>query len=130
MSIQLTCACGKSLKAKDELAGKRVKCPGCGAAFPVPSRQVPAQAPVEGKGPARGHTGVGQAAGTRMLGPKAAATEPAQETAAEDRAGGYAAALLSPFLLLWVVGMALLAVGETRKGTFMNGTELSRILET
>ena len=28
--------CGKDLKVKDELAGKRVKCPGCGKPVAVP----------------------------------------------------------------------------------------------
>ncbi len=30
MPIQVTCQCGQQLKAKDEFAGKRVKCPKCG----------------------------------------------------------------------------------------------------
>jgi hypothetical protein len=30
-------ACGKSLKARPELAGKKVKCPGCGRTVPVPA---------------------------------------------------------------------------------------------
>jgi hypothetical protein len=30
------CACGKQLRARDELAGKRVKCPACGRAVNVP----------------------------------------------------------------------------------------------
>lgn len=36
MPILLACACGKKMKARDELAGKKVKCPGCGAAVAVP----------------------------------------------------------------------------------------------
>jgi hypothetical protein len=35
MPITVTCSCGKSLKVRDELIGKRVKCPACGSAFPV-----------------------------------------------------------------------------------------------
>jgi len=31
MPILLACACGKKLKVRDELAGKKVKCPACGA---------------------------------------------------------------------------------------------------
>ena len=31
-------ACGKKLKVKEELVGKRVKCPHCGAAVRVPAR--------------------------------------------------------------------------------------------
>jgi len=36
MSITVRCDCGKKLIAKDTLAGKRVKCPGCGLAIAVP----------------------------------------------------------------------------------------------
>lgn len=36
MAIDLTCTCGKALTAPDELAGKMVQCPGCGAALSVP----------------------------------------------------------------------------------------------
>ena len=35
MPITVTCSCGKSLRVKDELVGKRVRCPGCGNTFPV-----------------------------------------------------------------------------------------------
>ena len=35
MPITVTCTCGKQLKVRDELLGKRVKCPACGNAFPV-----------------------------------------------------------------------------------------------
>jgi hypothetical protein len=38
MSISVTCdGCGKSLKVKDEWAGKRGKCPTCGKTFPIPA---------------------------------------------------------------------------------------------
>jgi RsiW-degrading membrane proteinase PrsW (M82 family) len=36
MSIVVSCSCGKRLRARDELAGKRAKCPGCGKALLVP----------------------------------------------------------------------------------------------
>jgi hypothetical protein len=37
MAIEFRCEkCDKKLKVKDELAGKRIKCPGCQAATPVP----------------------------------------------------------------------------------------------
>lgn len=35
--IQIACACGKTLSAKPELAGKRVKCPKCAAVLAVPA---------------------------------------------------------------------------------------------
>ena len=38
MAISLSCpSCDKTLKVKDELAGRKVKCPGCGEAVPVPA---------------------------------------------------------------------------------------------
>jgi multidrug resistance efflux pump len=36
MPISLTCECGKQLRVKEELAGKRVKCPGCQEILMVP----------------------------------------------------------------------------------------------
>jgi len=42
MPITVKCeACGKTLKVKDELAGKRGKCPGCGAVVHVPEASEP-----------------------------------------------------------------------------------------
>lgn len=40
MPIRATCSCGKRLQAKDDLAGKRVKCPACGQSL-VLSQQTP-----------------------------------------------------------------------------------------
>lgn len=37
MSIAFTCGCGKALKAKDEWAGKTVKCPRCGKPAKIPT---------------------------------------------------------------------------------------------
>jgi HEAT repeat protein len=37
MSIIIVCTCGHRLRAKEELAGKRVKCPKCGAILTVPA---------------------------------------------------------------------------------------------
>ena len=36
MPILFQCSCGKKLQTRDELAGKRVKCPGCGGLVAVP----------------------------------------------------------------------------------------------
>jgi hypothetical protein len=41
MPVQLRCVCGKLLRARDELIGKRVKCPGCGAALLVRAAPQP-----------------------------------------------------------------------------------------
>jgi DNA-directed RNA polymerase subunit RPC12/RpoP len=44
MSISVQCpGCEKKLKTKDELAGKRVKCPGCGQVILVPAAQPASQ---------------------------------------------------------------------------------------
>jgi hypothetical protein len=40
MAIVITCQCGASFRAKDELAGKQVKCPKCQAAIAVPGGQA------------------------------------------------------------------------------------------
>jgi hypothetical protein len=46
MTIATTCPCGKKYQVKEELAGKRVKCPACGDAFEVPLPPVdPLEAP-------------------------------------------------------------------------------------
>jgi F5/8 type C domain-containing protein len=37
MPIKVLCACGKSLHANESLAGRRVKCPSCGAALAIPA---------------------------------------------------------------------------------------------
>jgi len=36
MPIQVTCACGKVYRFKDEFAGRRAKCPACGAMVAIP----------------------------------------------------------------------------------------------
>jgi len=42
--IDFTCECGFKTQAKDELAGKKVKCPNCGRVVPVGSREPGQQA--------------------------------------------------------------------------------------
>jgi hypothetical protein len=41
MSISLDCDCGKAIKASDALAGKRIRCPACGATLAVPAALPP-----------------------------------------------------------------------------------------
>jgi len=36
MPIALTCTCGKQFNAKDEFAGKRIRCPACGTIVAIP----------------------------------------------------------------------------------------------
>jgi hypothetical protein len=44
MPIPFNCECGKKLQAKDEFAGKRMKCPGCGTVLTIPG-PAPASPP-------------------------------------------------------------------------------------
>lgn len=46
MPISVKCKCGKGLKVRDDLAGKAIRCPGCGAVVKV----VGEGAPVSGRG--------------------------------------------------------------------------------
>jgi hypothetical protein len=36
MPITFDCPCGKTLRVPDEHAGRRAKCPACGAVVPIP----------------------------------------------------------------------------------------------
>ncbi len=40
MAIKVTCSCGKTVSAKDELAGKRVKCPDCSEPISIPAESA------------------------------------------------------------------------------------------
>ncbi|MBI3468688.1 MAG: hypothetical protein HY000_37270 [Planctomycetes bacterium] len=40
MPISVACKCGKKFQAPDNLAGKRVKCPGCQQLVVIPAPQV------------------------------------------------------------------------------------------
>src|ERR1700731_4532437 len=44
MPITVNCACGKKYPVKDEFAGHRVKCPGCGQVLTIPGVQKNAPA--------------------------------------------------------------------------------------
>jgi hypothetical protein len=62
MPIVVSCPCGKKLRVKDELAGKRVKCPECAQVTTVPSSATPAASgkkPAEKKVVARKATATG-----------------------------------------------------------------------
>ncbi len=46
MPIAATCACGKKLQVKDELAGKKVRCPNCKQPLTIPAaKPAPPKAP-------------------------------------------------------------------------------------
>jgi hypothetical protein len=52
MTIALTCqSCDKPLKVKDELSGKKIKCPGCGEIIAVPREKQPAASAVQKEEP-------------------------------------------------------------------------------
>lgn len=57
MPIQVACQCGQRFAAKDELAGRTVKCPKCGSPLAIPRPSASQPAPPPG-GPA-GYTGQG-----------------------------------------------------------------------
>ena len=40
MAITFRCECGKELRARDELAGKKARCVGCGAVFRIPEPAI------------------------------------------------------------------------------------------
>ncbi|MCG8405318.1 MAG: hypothetical protein MI923_08990 [Phycisphaerales bacterium] len=46
MSIVASCHCGKKFKAKDQMAGKRVRCPSCGEPVRIPGDKEGSGAPV------------------------------------------------------------------------------------
>jgi hypothetical protein len=46
MPLVFECACGKKMKVRDELAGKKVKCPGCGKAVMAPEPEPMVVEPV------------------------------------------------------------------------------------
>jgi hypothetical protein len=57
MPIKVQCACGKAFAAKDELAGKTVKCPSCQQPLKIApaagnNKPAPAKAPVKAPAPA------------------------------------------------------------------------------
>ena len=41
MPIPVSCSCGRSLRVKDELTGRKIRCPGCKAVLAVPRLAVP-----------------------------------------------------------------------------------------
>jgi hypothetical protein len=44
MAIPVTCECGREINLPDEYAGKKGKCPECGATIPIPANAKPAPA--------------------------------------------------------------------------------------
>src|SRR5262245_33867569 len=72
--IAFTCThCGRNLKVKDELTGKKVKCPGCGKPTAVPELAV-SPSPDPG-----GKTGVPSVENERTMPPANVASEASEE---------------------------------------------------
>lgn len=95
--------CSKPLKVKDDLAGKKVKCPGCGHAVPVPA-PTPAPA-LSGSGkqtpvplPSPESSDSERATQPPEAGRIATQEEPAQQTIADERAAGQPPPELTDFL--------------------------------
>src|SRR5947209_15052447 len=52
MTIRATCKCGKQVQTRDENAGKRMKCPGCGGVVVMPAAAAAAPKPAPAPAPA------------------------------------------------------------------------------
>lgn len=52
MSIPVSCSCGKSFAAREDLAGKRVKCPNCQSPLTIPGTTGAGKAPAAASAPA------------------------------------------------------------------------------
>lgn len=88
MPIRIKCQCGKALNVKDELAGKAVKCPGCGKTIRVPAKSSSASG-AAGK-PAAGKPAAGKPAAPRA--PQAADDDGLDDLFAEEGFGKTVAA--------------------------------------
>src|SRR5262245_28183660 len=77
MSIKFFCSCGKHLRAREALAGKRSVCPQCGQLVGVPSLE-PTQ---------RGTAPVPMTPGEKARLGRATSAEPPAEAAPPDRTG-------------------------------------------
>ena len=51
MPIKARCACGRSLRARDEFAGKRARCPTCGRTVQIPGKSPEPAAAAAGSEP-------------------------------------------------------------------------------
>jgi len=98
MPITVTCSCGKSLKVRDELIGKRVKCPACGNTFPVQ-----AAAPMKAPG------------GATVFNPTAAAAAKNKREAAVGKVSiSWGPIILGAIVLLLGVGITAFIMGPKK----------------
>ena len=106
--ISVACRCGKKLRVKTKLAGKRVKCPGCGQALPVPGTG-PAPAQPAGELDLGQLAGVEAGAATTLGAPLAQAKKKEQPSHTRliiglSVGGGAAVLVLLLVLVLWPSG--------------------------
>src|SRR5262245_49017218 len=89
MPIKVQCACGKAFAAKDELAGKTVKCPSCQKPLKIPAAApAAAQAPAKPAAQASKAGPVKPAAAAKPAGPSKPAAAPAAKPAAPAAPSG------------------------------------------
>jgi hypothetical protein len=81
MPIKVQCACGKAFAAKDELAGKTVKCPNCQQPLKIPGGQ-PQAAKAPAAAAAKPASAKPAAAAAKPAAAKPAAAQPAAKAAA------------------------------------------------
>lgn len=127
MAISLTCRCGRRFHLKDELAGKRGKCPDCGALLSIPNAPVarvaavPAAVSAAPEQPAS-HAAANQAADAAPAPPQKASVREKSSHVAVLFVGVGAVALLFGFGLcgfgVWY--FVLRGTGEV-SGEFMAG---------
>jgi hypothetical protein len=116
--IQLRCACGKVLQTQDEFAGRQLACPGCGSAVIVPPSQHAVQAPplpphALAERPPRPRPG---ARGGAVAGRAEAPASGSSGKAIIALILGIGTFLLPVLLAVPAVVLALLALGEIRRG--------------
>jgi hypothetical protein len=75
MSIPFGCECGKRLQAKEEFAGKKMKCPGCGKILVIPGGEPPPEARQREPAAAPDENGQNVAAGTPAPAPDPAVVQ-------------------------------------------------------
>jgi hypothetical protein len=76
MPIKVQCACGKAFAAKDELAGKTVKCPGCQKPLKIPGEGPPAKTTAKATN-GQSAAGAAKPAANKPTATKTAAPKPA-----------------------------------------------------
>ena len=119
--------CGKKLAAKDESAGKRVKCPACGQVLQAPAAGEAPRAPAAKATPAPAQ------APAKPAPPPPAAPRPAEQTAARGAVTGGPARLSKAFYFGSILGagivdvivfaVVVLFVMQDRLGISVGGSE-------